>query len=257
MLRVGIRIRRVSLDHSWLLQHPIAHRGFHWIENLDENSREAFELGIQKNSPMECDLHLSRDGEVIVHHDSNLLRMTGMDREIGEMSAHELREIKTHRSEFGIMSLIDLLDLVHGQVPLVLEVKRTLKRPLLEKRVLEILVDYKGDYSLQSFHPKALMYLRKEKTDLNIGLLSGEDSLNHLWLPTRILLQSMSFVSRINPTYIGFEWSGLHRRAPQEMRKNRGIPLISWTVNDQKSLGVSRLLADNIIYENIDPKILD
>ena len=245
------------LNQSWLIQHPIAHRGYHWEEGIDENSWEAFVLAVEKKIPLECDLHLSRDGEVFIHHDYSLKRMTGQDINIGAVNSSELKELRTHQSQHGIVALDELLEMVQGRVPLVLEVKRSLRTPDLERGILEKLANYKGDYSLQSFNPKTLVYLRNHQKDSIIGLLSGEQSLNHLFLPTRILLQSMTFVSLIKPDYIGFEWTGLHKRAPQEMRRVRDIPLISWTVNDKKSLGVSRLLADNIIYENLTPKDLE
>lgn len=93
--------------------------------------------------------------------------------------------------------------------------------------------------------------MRENGPKMILGLLSGEESLAHLWAPARVLLQSLSLVGVIRPDYVGYEWSGIHRRAPQEMRK-RGIPLLAWTVRDEKSLGISQRLADNIIYENLN-----
>jgi glycerophosphoryl diester phosphodiesterase len=236
---------------NWYEINPIAHRGFHWSPGIDENSFEAFELAIEKGTPFECDLHLSKDGEAFIHHDFNLKRMTGIDQTIGELRSHELRKIKTFQSEKGIMSLKELLSFIAGKVPIVLEIKRTLSDDRLEARVLELLTNYRGDVTIQSFHPQSLLFFRKQKSDLILGLLAGKESLNDLSWGTRILLQSLSFAAFIRPDYIGYEWTGLHRRAPQEMRKNRHIPLISWTVNDKKSLEISKLLADNIIYENL------
>ncbi len=239
------------MSTNWFVQEPIAHRGYHWVAGIDENSWEAFELALEAKVPIECDLHLSKDGEVFIHHDHDLLRMTGNPHLISELSSHELKKVKTYQSKKGILPLKELLKLVKGQVPLVLEVKRSLDNDNLEKRVLEIMQRYQGDFSLQSFHPRSLIYMRENAPEAIIGLLSGEESLAHLWAPTRVLLQSLSLVSVINPSYIGYEWSGIHRRAPQEMRK-RGIPLLAWTVRDEKSLGISQRLADNIIYENLN-----
>lgn len=239
------------MSTHWIVQTPIAHRGYHWVAGIDENSWEAFELALEAGVPFECDLHLSKDGEVFIHHDNDLLRMASNPAYISELTSHELKKIKTTHSGKGIVSLKQLLKLVQGRVPIVLEIKRTRLDNDLEKRTLEVLKHYRGDFALQSFHPQSLLYIKKHNPDVVIGLLSGQESLNHLWVPTKILLRSLSLVNLINPTYVAFEWSGIHKRAPQEIRK-RGIPLISWTVRDEKSLGVSQRFADNMIYENLN-----
>ena len=240
------------MTREWFTREPIAHRGYHWEEGVDENSREAFELALEKRVPFECDLHLSKDGEVFIHHDYSLERMTGYKKNIGEVSSSELDNLKTYQSSYGVTPLKDLLKRVNGEVPIVLEIKRSLSSNKLEKRTLEILKGYRGEFSLQGFHPQSLFYCRKECKDINLGLLSGGESLSHLLLPTRVLLRSMSFISLLKPQYLAYEWSALHKRAPQEMRERYEIPLLAWTINDEKSLGISKLLADNIIYENLE-----
>lgn len=239
------------MSRDWIKSEPIAHRGYHWCGGVDENSWEAFQEALERNVPIECDLHLSLDGEVFVHHDYSLERMTGVTKTFGELKAREIRKLRTLHSSKAVVSLKELLRLVKGRVPLVLELKRSLPNNKLEERVIEIMRNYRGDFALQSFHPKTLHFLRQAMPEAMIGLLSGDSTLNHLWWPTRVLLKSMTFVSVIRPDYIGYEWSALHKRAPQELRKQRDIPLLAWTVNDQRSLEVSRLLADNIIYENL------
>ncbi|MAF77366.1 MAG: hypothetical protein CME60_04335 [Halobacteriovoraceae bacterium] len=241
-----------NMNNDWLSQEPIAHRGFHWQDGIDENSYEAFKLAIEKNRPIECDLHLSRDGEVFIHHDASLERMSAKALKIAELSSSELRKVRTFHSDRPIMSLKELLAMVHDQVPLVLEVKRTLPNNLLEKRVLELISTYKGRYSLQSFHPLSLLFLRNQAPKAVLGMLIGEESLGHLIWGQRVLLKSLALSHVIKPQYIAQEWSGLHKRAPQELRERLEIPLLAWTVKDERSLRISRKYADGIIYENID-----
>ena len=57
----------------------IAHRGIHDNEKIPENSLKAFKLTMDKNIPIELDIHLTKDNEFIVFHDDNLKRMTGID----------------------------------------------------------------------------------------------------------------------------------------------------------------------------------
>lgn len=237
---------------EWLTQAPIAHRGYHWIDGVDENTFEAFEQAKKRSIAIECDLHLSRDGEVFIHHDEDLFRMTGVNKKISELDSSELRLIRTTNSERGVLSLTELLSLVDSKVPLVLELKKTRKDYLLEREVLKTMKTYFGEYSLQSFHPLALLYLRKNDPNVIIGQLSGDECLDHLNLLSKILVKSMSLAHMIRPDYLAYECSALNSRAPQELREKLGIPLLAWTVEDQKTLSLAQRYADNFIYENID-----
>jgi len=240
---------------KWFLEKPIAHRGFHWIGGIDENSYEAFEEGISRGFPLELDVHLSRDGVPFVHHDLSLERMTGHDVRATSLVATDLKKMKLPHSKKGVPLLKDILELVNGRVPLVIELKRTRDDSHLELAVESILTNYKGEYSIQSFHPKSLLFFRDSRLKPTTGLLSGrihgslkEEDLRY---SIRLMLGSLCLVPFLKPDYIGYEWQGLNDGAPQRMREKYQIPLIGWTVKNNSSQDFCSRFGDNIIFENL------
>lgn len=238
---------------QWFTKYPIAHRGWHWAGGVDENSWEAIELGVQKGLPIEFDVHLSADGIPYIHHDEGMLRMTGKDILGTNLKSKELRELKTHHSEQGIPLLKDVLNRVRGKVPLVIEIKRSRNDSALEEAVYDLVKNYKGDFSIQAFHPGVLKFYKEKNVSFPLGMLSGsmdDEGLNYF---VKVLLKSLSLAPFFKPDYIGYEWKYLSKRAPQEIRERYGIPLLGWTVKDEAAEKFVENWGDNIIFENLEP----
>lgn len=69
-----------------------AHRGDR--KNYPENTMPAFEAALEKNMDMiETDIHLTRDGELIIMHDDNAVRTTGVDRFLCDMTLEEVMQL--------------------------------------------------------------------------------------------------------------------------------------------------------------------
>ncbi|MCR9204732.1 MAG: hypothetical protein NXH75_09155 [Halobacteriovoraceae bacterium] len=241
------------MKDTWFTKYPIAHRGWHWLEGVDENSYEAIDLGIQKDLPIEFDVYLSKDGVPYIHHDPNLKRMTGQDLYGPDLTSQELKHIKTHHSEQGIPLLKDVLNRVRGKVPLVIELKRVRGDFALEEALLDILKDYKGEFSIQGFHPGTLNFFRKQKVGFPLGMLSGSFVGEELHYFLKVMLKSLCLSPFLKPDYIGYEWDQLSQRAPQEIREKYEIPLLGWTVKDSLSQKFVENWGDNIIFENLAP----
>ncbi len=236
---------------SWFVNEPIAHRGWHWVEGVDENSWEAIELAKEKGFPIEFDVHISKDGIPFIHHDLSLKRMTGMSVDGTSLTSEELIKINTIYSKKGIPLLSDVLSFIDGRVPLVIEIKRTQSGDRLENSVLEMLKSYKGDYSLQSFHPRTLEVINQNGKRAPMGLLAGrmeEADINPI---SRLMIRSLCLAPYFKPDYIGYHWKYIADRAPQEIRENYGIPLLAWTVRDEEAALFCKKWADNIIFEEI------
>ncbi len=236
---------------QWFLDYPICHRGAHWFAGIDENSYESFEKAISLGLPFEIDVHLSRDGEVFIHHDTSFERVGRRKIDLTQRSSEELFDLRTPQSNYGVMLLKDLLILLKGQVPLVIEIKHNRKDYLLEERLLETLEGYKGEYALQCFHPFVIKYLKEKKLNCPLGLLAGplkEESIHYFF---KVFVKSLCMAPKLAPDYIGYQWDCLALRAPKRMREHFDIPLIGWTVKDQDAYDFTMRFADNIIFENL------
>ena len=93
----------------------IAHRGC-WDKTHPENSLLAFQQCVENSVPIELDVQLSLDEEVVVFHDKNTLSMTGVSLEVEKTTFQELRKLKLSSSPAKIPTLKEVLDLVKGKI---------------------------------------------------------------------------------------------------------------------------------------------
>ena len=156
---------------DFILGAPIAHRGLHG-KNVPENSLKAFKLARDAGYTIELDVHLSRDGDIIVFHDDNLLRMTGVNRSIKNCTYAELQSLTLKGTSYKIPTLKQVLDLVDTRVPLLIELKSDVKTGLLEKESMKVLRSYNGKFAVQSFSPNSIYYFKKHYPEVLRGQLS-------------------------------------------------------------------------------------
>src|SRR6185503_20749771 len=108
----------------WLTARPIAHRGYHDIRRgRPENTLAAFDAAVEARYSIECDLHISADGIPVVFHDEGLERLTGETGSVRDRTAAELGDLRIAGTGAWIPTLDELLALVTGRVPLVMELK--------------------------------------------------------------------------------------------------------------------------------------
>lgn len=156
------------------MNRPYAHRGLYDPEaGIPENSLEAFDRAASIGYGIELDVHLTADGRLVVMHDENIRRMTGLDTNIYERSADFLTDCRLSGTEHRIPLLSQVLETVGGRVPLLIELKsRPETRALLCERVCAMLDGYSGPFLLESFDPYVLAWLRSNRPELPRGQLA-------------------------------------------------------------------------------------
>ena len=114
---------RIMLVPDWLRTTPVAHRGLHDANRqVPENSLAAFLLAIEHGFAIECDIRLSRDGVPMVFHDATLERLCQRKEALRDLTAEQLTLAPLAGTAETIPTLGDMLRLVNGQVPLLIEV---------------------------------------------------------------------------------------------------------------------------------------
>ena len=142
-------------DIAWLTARPIAHRGFHDLNKTRwENTLSAFAAAAERGFAIECDVHLSSDGVPVIFHDDDLQRLTGQDGFVWQRTAARA----ARRSRIGgtadhVPTLQEMLDLVDGRVPLVVELKGIPGHDegLVARSSAQMLRAYKGKAAIMSF----------------------------------------------------------------------------------------------------------
>ena len=230
--------------------HYIAHRGLHDSASVDENSYEAFLEACEKGYAIECDVHLTKDHKVVIHHDETTGRMMGEDLNILESDFADLLNLKHKNSKYPMMLLKDLLALVNGKVPLLIEIKYSNKGRELDRAVSEALKGYSGEFAVQSFDPFSCLWFKKNNPAIKRGLLIGNFDDVQLSFIRKFALKYFVFVPFVSPDFIGLEWTRGSEYIAQKVRGLTDLGFIAWTVDTDESYEFCKTNFDNIIFEN-------
>ena len=140
-----------------------AYRGLHSEDqSVPENSRKAFSLAVEAGYGMELDVQLSRDGQVVVFHDDTLDRACGVAARVDELDLAELQKLPLFGTDERIPLFADVLALVAGRTPLIVELKNGPRNDELCKKTYALLRTYQGHYCIESFNPLIVAWLDRK-----------------------------------------------------------------------------------------------
>lgn len=236
---------------------PIAHRALHDVaDGRPENSRAAVRAAMAAGYGIEIDLQLSRDGRAMVFHDYDLRRLTAGQGPVRQRDAEELGRIRLTGGDEGIPTLADVLDLVGGQVPLLVELKdqhgqMAVTDGVLEAAVAADLTGYTGDVALMSFNPNSVLRLAELAPEVPRGLVTcsySEKKWPMLRPETRDRLRGIPDYDRTGACFISHAADDLARPRVAEL-KAAGAKVLCWTVRSPEDEAAARLVADNITFE--------
>ncbi|MFW8633601.1 glycerophosphodiester phosphodiesterase family protein [Cribrihabitans pelagius] len=244
------------------LQAPIAHRALHDAAHArPENSRAAVRAALAAGYGVEIDLQLSGDGLAVVFHDATLDRMTGAAGPVRERSQAELAALALNGGDGeGIPALAEVLALVAGQVPLLIELKDQdgSMGPgvgALEQAVADALKDYAGPVALMSFNPHSMAELARLAPEIPRGLVTSSfDPQDWPELPKAVCddLRGIPDFKRVGAAFISHQADDLARPRVQGLR-DQGVPVLCWTVKTPAEDSAARAFADNVTFEGYLP----
>ncbi|MBR0188924.1 MAG: hypothetical protein IJQ23_00900 [Clostridia bacterium] len=233
-------------NDCWLFTRPIAHRGL-WGGEIAENSLTAYKRAAEKGYPIEIDLFLTTDGEIVCFHDNTLSRMTGASGKITDKSLAELKALSLKGTAEKIPTLQEVLDVCRGKSPLLIEIKDQPNDIIVDKAV-EILKAYDGEFAVQSFNPFYIKRVRKLAPNIICGILGTHEK--ERGRITNFVLKHLSFNFMIKPDFISYNKEGLKF----VKHKAKKTPVIAWTITDEKERLSLPPFVKNIIFENFIPK---
>ena len=248
---------RVDLD--WL-KRPIAHRGLYdTAKGIVENSAAAVEAAIAKGFGVELDLQCTADRRAIVFHDLTLGRLTPQSGPVRAHTAEALSAMPLRGSSDHILTLPQLLDLVAGCIPLILEVKSTWTEDRrYEAHIAETLSSYRGPVAVMSFDPNSVAAFRALAPSLPRGLVAGGFEHRRFWTHRsplqRFGMRHLLTASFARPHFIAYDVNELPSVAPAVARNLFGLPLLTWTVRSEADRDRAARYADAIIFEGFCPE---
>ena len=152
-----------------------AHRGLFNNKDIPENSMKAFEAAMQKGCAIELDVQMTKDGYLVVFHDKSLKRVCGLKDEITMLTLNEVKQARLCGTDSMIPTFEDVLMLVDGRVPLLIEVKEDDNYEELMPKLIALLERYEGEYMIESFDPRIVLWLKKNHPSIIRGQLSSKN----------------------------------------------------------------------------------
>ena len=209
----------------------IAHRGMFDNIKIPENSLSSFKKALKYNYSIELDVQLTKDNILIVFHDTNLKRMTGVDKLVKDSNYEEIKELKLLNTKEYIPTLDEVLNLINNKVLLDIEVKDTKKIKEITSILKDKLSNY-NNYVLKSFNPKIVRYLKNNINNTEVGYLIDS---KHKFLYSNLIIKYSK------ADFLSISKKLLKTKKFQKL-KNK-YQLLIWTIKDK-----NEIKDENIIY---------
>ncbi|MBE5958208.1 MAG: glycerophosphodiester phosphodiesterase [Lachnospiraceae bacterium] len=234
----------------------IAHRGFFDNEKAPENSMPAFERAVEKGYGIELDVQATTDGELVVFHDASLERMCGVNKKLTDCTYDELMEYRLGESDEKIPRYLDVLSMISGKVPLLIEIKPEGDYIGTIEKVTKVMDDYSGIYCVQSFEPRVLRWLKKNRPEIVRGQLSMNFVFSNveLSLIKKILMSNLLLNFYAKPDFISYKQKHSSQLSYVICRKLFGVTNAGWTIRSQKQLNKAKKNFQIMIFDSFEPK---
>ena len=226
-----------------------AHRGLHG-NGVPENSLLAFEEAVKKGFGIELDVQLSADGVVMVFHDYTLIRMTEKEEKLKNLTAEELQALSLAGTEQTIPTFREVLELVDGKVPLLVELKGEDLNSALCPKVAELLQEYQGPYCVESFNPLLVKNIKKYLPHVYCGqLYTNVCRDKKKYSPLNLILSAMAFNFLARPDFIAYNIKDRKAFPVLVATKLYKAPRFVWTVRTEEELETAHRLGEHPIFE--------
>lgn len=233
---------------AFLARQRFAHRGLHGGPVI-ENSRAAFVAAIANGDGIELDVRGARDGGAFVFHDRTLDRLTDEAGDLSARTAAELDRILLKGTSETIPRLPEILDLVGGKVPILIEAKmrRVLVTPLC-RAIRRALEGYGGEAGIMSFNPAVGRWFRRNAPHIARGLIVMGEKDRHGFAALRGRVARCLSLWQARPDFLAYDIRDLPSAFAARQRQH-GLVLVTWTIRTAEEERLALTHADALIYE--------
>ena len=239
--------------YKWFTSYKYAHRGlFTHDQTIPENSLPAFKRAVENGYGIELDVRISTDDQIYVFHDDTLTRMTGVDKKTETLSYPELLEYKLGNSDAKIPLFSEVLEIVNGKTPLIVELKKSKRYPELCQKTYDLLKNYKGNYCIESFDPRIVKWFKDNAPEI----LRGQLSMRYKkfksfgdFIYKKIILENLLSNCSAKPHFIAYRWKDMDKLSLR-LCKKLGAFMACWTVKDKEGWEKTEPFFDGIIFES-------
>ena len=218
----------------------VAHRGYH-NEKFTENGLNAFKNALDNDLAIELDVHLTKDNELIVCHDANLVRTTSKEGIIEDLTFKEIKNNYLLKDGGKIPSLKEVLDLVDEKVPLVIELKPDTKKKNYKKLALRVMkelerVKDKSNFIIISFYPQCLIPIKK-----------------YNFIRCLLIAQKYEWIFNLRFLFEGLDIDYHYFKKSQKYQKLvKHKFMMAWTIEDKDTFKEVSKYVDSVTFQYID-----
>lgn len=232
-----------------------AHRGLH-NENRPENSMSAFRAALEAGYGIELDVHLLKDGNLAVIHDAALIRTTGQEGKIEDLTTEQLKNYPLEGTTETIPEFREVLELFSGKAPMIIELKtQGGNHAALTETACRMLENYEGAYCMESFDLRCLVWLRKNRPEIIRGQLAenffaAKSKLSPIikWILT---VHAANFITR--PDFIAYKFADRNRLGTILCRKLHKLQGVTWTLKTKEEYDIAVKEGWIPIFEDFNP----
>lgn len=219
-------------DLSFLKNQLFAHRGLYDNVRIYENTISAFARALKYNYPIEFEVRLLTCGTIVVFHDDNAKKLLHLDGKIDDMTYDEL----CYLAKYQIPKLEEVLNLINGSIPILIELKTTSRKYLLENKICELLDNYKGPFAVQSFNIKTVKWFYKTHKNYVVGYMIGWKNINkEIWFKKY--------------DFLNIKINSYKDKKIRVLKENKVV--LGWRVNTKEELLISKNLYDSLTVDNL------
>lgn len=256
---IGLIGARKHPDMPFFTSYHYAHRGLHDSKlHIPENSLRAFRLAVEKGYGAELDVHLSKDGKLVVMHDESLLRTANVDKNICNCTAEELDGMLLEFTDEKIPYLEEVLPLFDGRTPLIIELKPINgNHATLTRKTCALLRQYPNvKFCMESFDPRVLYWLRRNQPKIIRGQLSCNflKERHDLALPAAFALTNLMTNIVTLPHFVAYKFEDRNQISMRLCKKLWGVQEFDWTVRCMEDAQTAINDDAVIIFEYCHPK---
>lgn len=242
-------------DTSLFRKVYFAHRGLHDnAGDAPENSMAAFRKAVAAGLGMELDVQVTKDGVPVIFHDFKLERICGVEGKVAEHTFEELQAYTLCQSKERIPKLSDLLEMVDGRVPLIVEIKAETADVSCCAAIDKLLRAYQGAYCIESFNPMVLWWFRRNHGNVVRGQLSSNFRREgEYWNILYFAMTHLLFNFLTKPDFIAYNHKFSEEPGRRICRHLYRHPAAAWTVRSEKDLQALQGKYDVFIFDSFLP----
>lgn len=249
---------------DWLYDVYVAHRGLHDEKNgIVENTLPAFAAAVEKGYNIELDVQLTRDGKLVVFHDDNLERVTGVKKFVDEIDYEDLKQnvrfLANPDPSVYVPLFSEVLELCRKKVGIMIEIKKKSNAFYdykVERALRRELKGYDGDFIVKSFNPYSVDYFRRVEPSYRRGFLCCVPDLKHYYnLAVAEKAEEILFDEDKRVEFFDYAvWNMDEKPLFKRVKEDGKLKVIVWTVARQETADRYAPYYDNMIFENFIPK---